>query len=60
MVNGKVKLSFVIQVKSQDKLKLTSCNFSNKNGAPTGEISKIVIVTLKSVIPDSTPNARNC
>ena len=49
----------VIQVKSQDKLKLTSYNFSNNHWVLTEEASKIPISILKSVISGSIPIVQN-
>lgn len=49
----------VIQVKSQDKLKLTSYNFSNKHLVLTEEASEISIRTLKAVISGSISIVQN-
>lgn len=58
-LEGKLWHFCVIQVKSQDKLKLTSYNFSNKHWVLTEEASEISIRTLKAVISGSISIVQN-
>jgi len=58
-LEGKLWHFCVIQLKSQDKLKLTSYNFSNNHWVLTEEASKISISILKSVISGSIPIVQN-
>lgn len=58
-LEDKIVAFCVSQVKFQGKLKLTSCNFSNKNWVLTKKASEICTMTLKSVIPGLIPNTQN-